>query len=152
MSFLHTFVLLLDFLWPRSAMACAGLLADFPPVLTWVNHVNNLVGTRGYGGGGNGFVEHGAVVKPASEFVEFPADTEFGSVKVTFPLFDKRAPCVLSDFILDIAARVRGVSGASKRCCVEHTRVCCAQLAMSPRMRRQQPSPATHCQATSPQC
>ena len=52
MSFLHTFVLLLDFLWPRSAMACAGLLAAFPPVLTWVNHVNNLVGTRGYGGGG----------------------------------------------------------------------------------------------------
>ena len=32
-------------------MACAGLLAAFPPVLTWVNHVNNLVGTRGYGGG-----------------------------------------------------------------------------------------------------
>ena len=44
MSFLHTFVLLLDFLWPRSAMACAGLLAAFPRVLTWVNHVNNLVG------------------------------------------------------------------------------------------------------------
>ena len=104
MSFLHTFVLLLDFLWPRSAMACAGLLAAFPPVLTWVNHVNNLVGTRGYRWG-DGFVEHGAVVKHASEFVEFPADTDFGSVKVTFPLFDKRAPCVLSDFILDIAAR-----------------------------------------------
>ena len=85
-------------------MACAGLLAAFPPVLTWVNHVNNLVGTRGYGGG-DGFVEHGAVVKHVSEFVEFPADTDFGSVKVTFPLFDKRAPCVLSDFILDIAAR-----------------------------------------------
>ena len=32
MSFLHTFVLLLDFLWPQSAMACAGLLAAFPPV------------------------------------------------------------------------------------------------------------------------
>ena len=30
---------------------------------------------------------------------------DFGSVKVTFPLFDKRAPCVLSDSILDIAAR-----------------------------------------------
>ena len=104
MSFLHTFVLLLDFLWPRSAMACAGLPAAFPPVLTWVNHVNNLVGTRGCGGG-DGFVEHGAVVKHASEFVEFPADTDFGSVKVTFPLFDKRAPCVLSAFILDIAAR-----------------------------------------------
>ena len=85
-------------------MACAGLLDAFPRVLTWVNHVNNLVGTRGYGGG-DGFVEHGAVVKHASEFVEFPADTDFGSVKVTFPLFDKRAPCVLSDFILDIAAR-----------------------------------------------
>ena len=104
MSFLHTFVLLLDFLWPRSAMACAGLLAAFPPVLTWVNHVNNPVGTRGYGGG-DGFVEHGAVVKHASEFVECPADTDLGSVKVTFPLFDKRAPCVLFDFILDIAAR-----------------------------------------------
>ena len=35
-------------------MACAGLLAAFPPVLMWVNHVNNLVGTRGYGGGGMG--------------------------------------------------------------------------------------------------
>ena len=57
MSFLHTFVLLLGFLWLRSAMACAGLLAAFPPVLMWVNHVNNLVGTRGYGGG-DGFVEH----------------------------------------------------------------------------------------------
>ena len=85
-------------------MACAGLLAAFAPVLTWVNHVNNLVGTRGYGGG-DGFVEHGAVFKHASDFVEFPADTDFGSVKVTFTLFDKRAPCVLSDFILDIAAR-----------------------------------------------
>ena len=54
-------------------------------------------------GGGCGFVEHGVVVKHASEFVEFPGDTDFGSVKVSFPLFHKRQPCVLSVFILDIA-------------------------------------------------
>ena len=56
-------------------------------------------------GGGDGFEEHGVVVKHASEFVGFLGDTDFGSVKVSFPLFDKRQPCVLSNFILDIATR-----------------------------------------------
>ena len=40
--------------------------------------------------GGGGVVEQGAVVKHASEFVEFAGDKDFCSVKVSFPLFAKR--------------------------------------------------------------
>ena len=98
---MHTRALLLDFLWRLAAMA--GLLVGYLPMLTWVKHVSSLVGTCGYGGGG--VVEHGVVLKHASEFVQFLGNTDFGSIKANLPPFHKCQPCVLSDFILDIATR-----------------------------------------------